>query len=154
MASPVRNPAVRRGDVERRAAGSPGGRGAQREVNARGDRSARPRGIMGMARCVPQRLNQADAKLRGPSSRRLVKIPLRCKERKIARRRPHRARCFAASWCRFSRRVALLRPSLARLVFNGGEELPDRPAIERQHWGSIRIASSMERTMWPVTPDQ
>ena len=39
-------------------------------ANARGDRSARPCGIMGMARFDPQRLNQPDAKMRGPSSRR------------------------------------------------------------------------------------
>ena len=38
MASPVRNPAVRRGDVERRAAGPPGGRGAQRGTRAAGAR--------------------------------------------------------------------------------------------------------------------
>ena len=33
-------------------------------ANARGGQSARPRGIMGMVRFVPQRLNQADAKMR------------------------------------------------------------------------------------------
>ena len=164
-----------------------------------------------MARFVPQRLNQADAKLRGPSSRRSVKIPLRCKERKIARRRPHRARCFAAllvsllSSCRIAsaepgspriqcgcvmlfdpwprhehhtvahahhrqpgrRRSRQTHPRRHALRTLGNGQQPDTPASlaaralsrdgvrgSASTWGSIRIASSMERTMWPVTPDQ